>query len=196
MKKTFAVAALALAAAQAAWAQPVPTIRPLVGMGFTFGGDTVARVVYNNGDSDKVRAGGLVAFTTGVEMTFSPLVSTQALIGYHVDGVAASNGDVKFDRYPAELLGHFRLSDTFRVGGGARYTAKARTRSSGAASGTVPSENFKPAWGTVVEGEFTIGRNLGIKLRYVSEKFDSETFPGAPKLKGNHGGIYFVGYFF
>lgn len=194
MKTKLALAALALGAAQGAWAQPV--VRPLVGMGFTFGGDTVARVVYDNGDSDKVRAGGLVAFTTGVEMTFSPLVSAQALIGYHVDGVAASNGDVKFDRYPAELLGHFRLTDTFRVGGGARYTAKARTRSSGAASGTVPSEDFKPAWGTVVEGEFTIGRNLGIKLRYVSEKFDSDTFPGAPKLKGNHGGIYFVGYFF
>ncbi len=194
MKKKLAVAALALGAAHAAWAQPV--VRPLVGLGFTFGGDTVARVVYNDGESDKVRAGGLIAFTTGLEMAFSPLVSAQALIGYHVDGIAASNGDVKFDRYPAELLGHYRLTDTFRIGGGARYTARARTRSSGAASSTVPSEDFKPAWGTVVEGEFTIGRNLGIKLRYVSEKFDSETIPGAPKLKGNHGGIYVVGYFF
>jgi hypothetical protein len=194
MKKNLAVAALALGLAQAAWAQPV--VRPLIGMGFTFGGDTVARVIYDDGDSEKVRAGGLVAFTTGVEMAFTPLVSAQALIGYHVDGVAASNGDVKFDRFPAELLGHFRLTDTFRIGGGARYTSRARTRSSGAASSTVPSENFKPAWGSVVEGEFTLGRNLGIKLRYVSEKFDSETFPGAPKLKGNHGGIYIVGYFF
>lgn len=193
MKKNLAVAVLALGAAQAVWAQPV--VRPLVGMGFTFGGDTVARVVYDNGDSEKVRAGGLIAFTTGLEMSFSPLVSAQALIGYHVDGVTASNGDVKFDRYPAEFLGHYRLTDTFRVGGGARYTAKARTRSSGAASGTVPSEDFKPAWGTVVEGEFTIGRNLGIKLRYVSEKFDSKT-AGNPSLKGNHGGIYIVGYFF
>lgn len=194
MKKKLAVAALALVASHAAWAQPV--VRPLVGLGFTGGGDTVARVVYSNGDSDKVRAGGMVAFTTGLEFGFSPLVSAQALIGYHVDGIAASNGDVKFDRYPAELLGHYRLSDTFRIGGGARYTARARTRASGAASGTVPNEDFKAALGTVVEGEFTLGRNLGIKLRYVSEKFDSETFPGAQKLKGNHGGIYFVGYFF
>ncbi|MBX3626101.1 MAG: outer membrane beta-barrel protein [Rhizobacter sp.] len=193
MKTKLAVAALALGAVQAASAQPV--VRPLVGLGFTFGGDTVAPIAYTNGDSDKVRAGGLIAFTTGVEMTFSPLVSAQALIGYHVDGVAASNGDVKFDRYPAELLGHFRLTDTFRVGGGARYTDKARTRSSGAASIDVPSESYKPAWGTVVEGEFTIGRNLGIKLRYVSEKFEPET-AGGRTLKGNHGGIYFVGYFF
>lgn len=193
MKTKLALAALALGAAQGAWAQPV--VRPLVGLGFTFGGDTVAPIAYTNGDSDKVRAGGLIAFTTGVEMTFSPLVSAQALIGYHVDGVAASNGDVKFDRYPAELLGHFRLTDTFRVGGGARYTDNARTRSSGAASVSVPSESYKPAWGTVVEGEFTIGRNLGIKLRYVSEKFEPETV-GSRTLKGNHGGIYFVGYFF
>lgn len=194
MKKKLAVAALALGAAHAAWAQPV--VRPLLGMGFTFGGDTVARVVYDNGDSDKVRAGGLIAFTTGVEMQFSPLVSAQALIGYHVDGVTASNGDVKFDRFPAEFLGHYRLTDNFRIGGGARYTARARTRSSGAAAAAVPSEDFKPTWGSVVEGEFLIGRNLGIKLRYVSEKFDSKTISGAPELKGNHGGIYLVGYFF
>jgi hypothetical protein len=195
MKKTLAVAVLALGASSAAWAQPVQ-VRPLVGMGFTFGGDTVARVVYTNGDSEKVRAGGLIAFTTGLEMQFTPLVSAQTLIGYHVDGVTASNGDVKFDRFPAELLGHFRLTDTFRVGGGARYTARARTRSSGTAASTVPSEDFRPAWGSVVEGEFIIGRNLGIKLRYVSEKFESKTFSGAPDLKGNHGGIYIVGYFF
>ncbi|MBL0728650.1 outer membrane beta-barrel protein [Piscinibacter sp. HJYY11] len=194
MKKKLAVAALALGAAHAAWAQPV--VRPLVALGVTGGGDTVARVVYSNGDSDKVRAGGMVALVTGVEMGFTPLVSAQALIGYHVDGITASNGDVKFDRYPVEFLGHYRLTDSFRLGGGARYTARARTRSSGAASGTVPNEDFKPAWGTVVEGEFTVSRNFGIKLRYVSEKFDSKTFPGAPELKGNHVGVYFVGYFF
>lgn len=194
MKKTLAVAIVALSAAGASWAQPV--VRPLLGMGFTFGGDTVARVVYTNGDSDKVRAGGLVAFTTGVEMQFTPLVSAQTLIGYHVDGITASNGDVRFDRVPAELLGHFRLTDTFRIGGGARYSSRVRTRSSGEASGTVPDENFRNTLGSVVEGEFTLGRNLGIKLRYVSEKFKSRTFPGAPDLDGSHVGIYVVGYFF
>lgn len=195
MKKTFAVAALSLGVAGSAWAQPVQ-VRPLVGMGFTFGGDTVARVSYSNGDSEKVRAGGLIAFNTGLELQFSPLVSVQTIVGYHVDGVSASNGDVKFDRFPAEVLGHFRLTDTFRVGGGARYSMRPRARSSGAAAGTVPDEDFKNALGAVIEGEFTLGRNLGIKLRYVSEKFQSKTFPGAPDLKGNHAGIYLVGYFF
>lgn len=193
MKKSFAVAALVFCAG-ATWAQPVQ-VRPLVGLGFTFGGDTVAPVYYDTGESDKVRAGGLIALTTGLEMQFSPLVSAQALIGYHADGVAASDGDVRFDRIPAELLGHFRLTDTFRVGGGVRYSSRVRTRSSGDAVAFVQNEDYKNTLGTVVEGEFTLGRNLGIKLRYVSEKFDSKT-AGNPSLKGNHGGIYIVGYFF
>lgn len=195
MKKHIAVAALAMGFVGAACAQAVQ-VRPLVAMGFTNGGDTVARVVYTDGDSDKVRAGGMIAFNAGLELEFSPLVSAQTMIGYHVDGITASNGDVRFDRFPVELLGHFRLTDTFRIGGGARYTPKARTRSSGDASSAVPDEDFKPAWGSVVEGEFTLGRNLGIKLRYVSERFKSKTFPGLSDVKGNHVGLYIVGYFF
>ena len=195
MKKSLAVATLALGAASASWAQPVQ-VRPLVGLGFTGGGDTVARVVYADGDSDKVRAGGLIALTTGAEFQFTPLVSAQALVGYHADNISASDGEVRFARVPFELLGHFRLNDWFRVGGGARYSTHIRTRASGSASGVVPNEDFKDSLGAVVEGEFTVGRNLGIKLRYVSEKFKSETFPGAPDLKGNHVGLYLVGYFF
>lgn len=195
MKRNLSIAAFTLVAAGAACAQAVE-VRPLVALGFTGGGDTVARVVYSNGESDKVRAGGLIAINGGLELVFSPLVSTQMMVGYHVDNVSASNGEVRFDRVPIEALGHFRLNDLFRVGGGVRYTTNARTRSSGAASGVVPDEDFKPSLGTVVEGEFTIGRHLGVKLRYVSEKFKSKTFPGAPDLKGNHAGIYIVGYFF
>jgi hypothetical protein len=195
MKRSLAVATLAFGMAATAWAQPVQ-VRPLLGLGLTGGGDTVARVVYSDGDSDKVRAGGLIALTTGLELQFTPLVSVQTLVGYHADNISASNGEVRFDRVPVELLGHFRLNDAFRVGGGARYSTRVRTRASGAASGVVPNEDFEDTLGAVVEGEFTIGRNFGIKLRYVSEKFESKTFPGASDLKGNHVGIYLVGYFF
>lgn len=195
MKKSLAVATLAFGAASAAWAQPVQ-VRPLLGLGFTFGGDTIAQADYDNGDSEKVRAGGLIALTTGVELQFSPLVSTQLLVGYHADNISNDSGKVRFDRVPIEALGHYRLTDWLRIGGGARYSTRARIRSSGTAAAVVPSEELKDTLGAVVEGEFTIGRNLGIKLRYVSEKFKSETFPGAPDIKGNHVGVYLVGYFF
>lgn len=194
MKKSIACAALGLAMAGGAFAQGV-VVRPLIGMGFTFGGDTIATVNYTDGDSAKVHAGGLVAFNGGLELQFTPLVSAQAMISYHVDRANASNGSVRFERTPVEFLGHFRLNDVFRLGGGARYTSAAKTRASGDATGAIPNEDFKATWGTVVEGEFFATPSLGIKLRYVSEKFKSKTYPFLSDVDGSHGGVYLVYYF-
>lgn len=194
MKKSIAIAAFGLAMAGGALAQGVQ-VRPLVGMGLTFGGDTIATVNYTDGDSAKVHAGGLFALNGGLELQFTPLVSAQAMLSYHVDRANASNGSVRFERTPLELLGHFRLNDWFRVGGGARYTSGAKTRATGEASGAIVNEDFKPAWGTVVEGEFFATQSFGIKLRYVSEKFKSKTFPFLSDVDGSHGGVYFMYYF-
>lgn len=194
MKKSIAFAAVALALAGGA-AQAVE-VRPLLGMGFTFGGDTLVGVTYTNGDTAKVHAGGLIAFHGGVDVQFTELVSAQALVGYHVDRANASNGDVVFDRTPVELLGHFKLTDWMRVGGGARYTGNAKLRSDGYVGSLVGDADFKPTWGTVVEAEFFPVRSWGIKARYVSEKFKVKDFPGASTIDGSHGGIYFSYYFF
>ncbi len=194
MKKSIACAALGLAMAGGAFAQGVH-VRPLIGTGITFGGDTIATVNYTDGDSAKVHAGGLFAFGGGLELQFTPLVSAQAMLSYHADRANASNGSVRFERTPLELLGHFRLNDWFRIGGGARYTSSAKTRATGDASGPIANEDFKPTWGTVVEGEFFPMHSLGIKVRYVSEKFKSKTFPYLNDVDGSHGGVYVVYYF-
>ena len=146
-------------------------------------------------DDAKVRAGGLVAFNGGIELQFTEMVSAQALIGYHVDRTNASNGDIRFERYPLDVLGHFRVNNWFRLGGGVRYTGNAKIRASGVGLTYVANEEFKPAWGSVVEGEFFPTQSLGIKLRYVTEKFKSKTFAGAPVLNGSHGGVYLNYYF-
>lgn len=197
MKKSIVIAALAVLAAGSASAQVVK-VRPVLGMGLTVGGETIATVYYEDDDLDeaKVRSGGLFALHGGVEVQFTDFVSAQALIGYHVDRANADNGDVTWDRTPIELLGHYKLNDWFRIGGGGRYTPNARIRASGVASNTIADVDFKPAWGTVVEGEFFPMPTLGIKLRYVSERFKPENYPGGATLKGNHGGIYLNYYFF
>lgn len=197
MKKSIACAAIGLAMAGGAFAQGV-VVRPLVGMGITFGGDTIAILDYEDEDvSDaKVHAGGLVAFNGGLELQFTPLVSAQAVVSYHVDRANASNGSVRFERTPVELLGHFRLNDWFRLGGGVRYISAAKIRATGVASNTVANVDFKPNWGSVVEGEFFPTRSIGIKVRYVSEKFKAKNYPNAPLLDGSHGGVYLNYYFF
>lgn len=204
MKKSIACAAIGLAMAGGAFAQGVQ-VKGLVGMGFTFGGDTLANVRYDpnsntyGDDNAKVHAGGLIAFHGGVEVQFTNLVSAQALIGYHFDKVSGENGSVRFERYPVELLGHFRLNDWVRLGGGARYTGGATLRASGAGTGYAANTDYKPTYGSVVEGEFFVTRSFGIKLRYVSEKFKAKsiTNPNTQKanVDGSHGGIYFNYYF-
>lgn len=198
MRKIIACAAVLLSLASSAMAQGVQ-VRGVVGGGFTFGGDTLATVQYDpdddGPDSAKVHAGGLIAINAGVEVQFTDIVSGQALIGYHFDRANGSNGNVRFERYPLELLGHFRVTDWFRMGGGLRYTGAAKLRASGAGSQFAANEDFKPAFGAVFEGEFFPLQSFGIKLRYVSEKFRSKTFPQLPDADGSHGGVYFNFYF-
>lgn len=188
-----AAALLCLSAGAAAQVQ----VKGVVGGGFTFGGDTIATVRYDDNDVDdgKVHGGGLIAVNAGVEVRFTELVSAQALIGYHFDRVNASNGSIRFERYPLDLLGHFRLTDWMRVGGGLHYVERARIRSSGVGQTYVGNEDFKPSYGSVVEAEFFPVESFGIKVRYVSQKYKSKTFPSAPDLDGSHGGLYLNYYF-
>ncbi|HET7792974.1 MAG TPA: hypothetical protein VFL64_06280 [Rhizobacter sp.] len=197
MKKSIASAAVALA--MAGGAAHAVEVRGVVGGGFTFGGDTLATVRYENNDygadEAKVHAGGLIAFNAGIELRFTDLVSGQVLVGYHFDRANGDNGNVRFERFPIEFLGHFKLTEWFRVGGGLRYTNKATLRASGAGNYFATDEDFKPSYGGVVEGEFFPLQSFGIKVRYVSEKFKSKTFPQLPEADGSHGGVYFNYYF-
>jgi len=199
MKKRLLFAVALLASATGAFAQGVK-VRGVLGMGLTFGGDTLASARYDSSssygsDNVKIHAGGLIAFNGGVEVQFTDLVSSQVLISYHADRANASNGSIRFERYPLEVLGHFRANNWFRLGGGLRYTDSAKLRASGAGTGYASNEDFKPSYGSVVEGEFFPLQSWGIKLRYVSEKFRSKTNLQRADVDGSHGGVYFNYYF-
>lgn len=195
MNKNIAIAAVAWAAASSVPAQVL--VKPMVGFGVTAGGDTIATVYYQNSnvDESKVHAGALFALHGGIELQFAPRASMQFLVGYHVDQVRASNATVRWSRTPVEALGHVHLTDWFRLGGGARYSANARLHTSGVASNTIPDTSFKASVGGVVEGEFFPYRSVGIKVRYVNERFKVKNAFANESLDGSHGGVY-VGYYF
>jgi hypothetical protein len=180
--------ALALAAAGSTQAQPVTTARSLqgfVGFGLMGGGKTLATVQYTNGDTAKVHSGGLVDFRVGMDWhTPGSPFALQASVGYFVDRNSASNGSVRFQRYPFELLGYGYIGDKVRLGGGLRATSGAKLTGNGFASG-VGNTSFKTSAGLVLEGEYLATRNIGITGRFVSEKY---TAPNGVKISGNHVG--------
>lgn len=180
---TAVVATLGTAQAQTATYGPAPT-RFLLGMGVSAGGDELASAHYTNGDNVNLHGGGVVYFSAGVDYRFAPAFSLQGTLNYHVDRANAQNGTIKFERVPLELIAYYQPHPAWRVGGGVRYVSSPKLSSSGVASGLDVS--FDSTTSAVIEGEYFVGPQLGIKLRYVNETFKAR---GYADVDGSHVGL-------
>jgi len=202
-KTILSLALLALSAGAQAQLAPADNaggiqLRPFLALGLTWGGDKLDSVEWDNGHSTTIRAGGLVDLRGGVDIHFESPLSVQVSVGYHfqtVNGETTSGDDGRktFDRYPIEVLGHWDLSDQWRIGGGARWSTKPKFSSSGALD--VGNVEFEPRTGAVLEVEYFTSRNLAFKLRGVHEKYKLKGFSTAPEYDGSHIGAY-VSYYF
>lgn len=167
--------------------------QPLLGVGLTVGGDKfIEGIQYSDGYSEDIAAGQFLQVYAGVRYQAVPQFSVQATAGYHVDQTRrSSNGNARFARYPFEALAHFHVTDQVRVGGGVRFVTGARFTSSGLLAQGNPS--FDDTTGAVAEIEYLAAPQLGLKLRYVSEKYQAKPpFSGA--LDGSHVGFMFNWY--
>jgi hypothetical protein len=167
-------------------------LRPMIGGGFTAGGDKLATVFFTDGSSEDIKAGQLIQFYAGLVYQSVPQFSVQATVGYHVDDSGDDDAKLRFSRYPLEVLGHYHINDKWRFGGGVRFVNNAKFASSGDLS--VPKVEFDNTTGVVVEGEFSFSRHLGLKLRYVSEEYEAKGSVGSA-VDGSHVGVMLNVYF-
>jgi hypothetical protein len=194
MKTLVISAALATFALTAsAQGQDNRAVRPLIGIGLTFGGDKLATADFTDGTSDTIRAGGLVTFYGGVEFRATDVLAVQATVGYHVDDTrAASNGSIRFSRYPVDVLALFSINDKVRLGGGVEFVNSPKLTGSGAV-GSFTVE-FKNSVGLVLEGEYLFTRNFGMKARAASHTFKIKG--SSEEVNGSYGGLMLNYYFF
>jgi len=188
-------ASCCLALATGAQAGPESTVRPLLGGGLTVGGDTLVDVTFVNAagqtlDTSRVKAGQLLQVYGGLEYQPVSRFSLQATVGYHWHNTEGADGQFKFSRYPVELLGHYHINDSWRVGAGARLVRRAKLELHSSNPGNLIDAvgKFDNTTGTVIEGEYVVDRKVGFKLRYVSEKYQAPAlFTG--KVDGSHVGL-------
>lgn len=198
MKKMYFLIALAIASLDMAHAQdvaPAPIDKPmrvLLGAGLTFGGDMLAKAHYTNGGDIMIHAGSMVALNAGIDYRVTPELSLQGTVGYHGDNASASNGHVRFDRYPIELLAYYNVAPQWRIGGGARYTTNVELSSSGAGA-CAGNYEFDNTLSAVAEAEYILSPHWGLKLRFVGEKFKEKLT--STKIDANHVG-FFANYYF
>ena len=194
MKKIVFAAAIAAASigAQAQVAAPVKPWRWVAGIGITAGGAKLATADYSDGTSANIKAGSGLALLAGAEYRLNPEFSVQGTVGYHIHFTPeASNGDANFSRVPLELIGYFHPNQQWRVGGGLRHTSAVKLNVKGAAY--YMDRDYQDATGALVEVEYFTAPNIGVKVRFVNEKFKQEG--SRREVSGNHVGLLLNAYF-
>jgi outer membrane protein W len=192
IKHTLAACAISLASVTLAQAQTASPVRFLVGAGINAGGDRLAATRYSDANSSKIKAGGGLQLLAGVDYRVNQQVSLQANIGVHANYTSeASVGNPNFKRIPLELLAYYHFNADWRVGGGARLISSPKLN--GAGKGSFMDRDFKNTVGLVLEAEYFVSSNFGVKVRAVSEKYEFKA--GGGDVSGNHVGLFGSYYF-
>mgnify|MGYP002700549419 CR=1 FL=1 len=176
------LAALLIAATPSLALADLPTEAPapqkkidfLVGTGITFGGDDIADVRVIDYDDDEssqdVSAGALLHLYTGINAYIpNSDFSVQTTIGYHVDGIFASNGSVEFTRYPLELIPYYNF-DRIRIGLGLSYHLNPEF--SGDNDARLGDREYDNALGLVASVEVKLGSSFALGLHYTDIDYD------------------------
>jgi hypothetical protein len=184
-----AAAAMLLGLTGVAHAESEVTYHPLVGLGLTAGGDRLVEAAYTDGTSAKITAGGLVQIYAGFEARFE-LMTAQINVGYHFERANASNGNLTYERYPVEILAHYKLTPQWRIGGGVRRISEAKLNG----SGVVNNADIKlgASTGPVLEAEYLFSANSGLKARVVKDRYTLST---GKEVDGSHFGLMWTYYF-
>ncbi len=144
-------------------------VRPVVRIGFDFGGDKLASATFTNGSTDTIKAGEFIYLGGGLSViTDSKDIEVEVTLSYKNDNINASNGKIDWTRYPLDALVFYRMPK-FRLGGGLTYHLGPKLSGSGAASNI--NGNFDDSLGFLLEGDYLITQKVNVGLRYTNIKY-------------------------
>ncbi|MFT3929493.1 MAG: outer membrane beta-barrel protein [Spongiibacteraceae bacterium] len=160
--------------------------------GFTAGGDKVATIEFEDGDTADVRAGGEFLLGAGVDYRFSPNWELQLTLNYQVDREKADNGDASFHRMPIDLLG-FYSQGPHRFGGGLTYHMNSEFETDFDDFDENSSVDFDDALGLVLEYDYFVSEALSLGVRYTDIEY--KVTGSSQKIDGSYVGLMMNIYF-
>ena len=173
-------------------------LKPILQMGYDFGGTTLATVEhdgYYESSINKIRAGQGLSFEAGAVID-SPNLELQFLIGYKFDNESASNGDVTWDIIPFTALAMFK-SHRWKFGGGLTYHLNPALNGSfkgydgnGDYFHDEADDEYENAFGAVAQMQYRLTNNfsMGLKGTFIEYKLKKDNTITA---KGNAIGVNF-----
>jgi len=197
MKRTasfFSASALALLISVSGTAAAQTVSNPFsltAGAGYARGGDTVIVGEYTDGSITNIKAGNGLDLYVGAAYRLGEKFAVQGDIGYQSSTGNAVNGELTFKRIPVELLGYFYLTNTWRLGAGARFDERVKLSGSGVAVSI--QQDFDSAVGGIAEIEYLFTPEFGVKFRAVKETFKPTGYTN--KFSGDQAAIFLTVYF-
>lgn len=178
-------------------------IKWFAGLGLTQGGDELAEAevyYYDDWHDEDIRAGELVTITAGAVIYLPmPSLSIQASIGYHADEIGSYDDDIKFDRYPLELIPFYNFNN-HRLGAGLSYHISPELDLDDLGG---PGVDFDDALGWLIEYDYSFSgwkkSGVVLGLRYLWIDYDVDEIAGISTsgmdVEGDHVGIH-INYIF
>jgi hypothetical protein len=197
-------------------------LRPFIGIGFSWGGSTIAPLkmvpqgTTTQYDED-ISAGAGLDLRVGLnyKLPESPF-SLQAAFAYNNDGIGGIDGKYGyFRRFPIELIARWHFSERGTVGLGVRKATQGRFQVGGRICTYTDKNDVEQSCdghasmvssgGVLIEGEYALTPSWGIKARYVHESFKMKDVPATwaavdvtqegKKYDADHIGLLTVYYF-
>lgn len=156
----------------------------LLGIGFTTGGDTLAR--FTDGTSQRAGDGAGLHIGYELEVNKQHRYFVRATVGKNTDDPNLRNGFTKLQRTPYTLL-VMKQNGNHQFGGGVAYHSNQTWNFSGPGVGS-DSINYKNALGFTVQYGWQFGRYGELGARYTNIDYDRED--GGRGIDASHFGAY------
>lgn len=142
--------------------------------GLMNGGDDVGGLVYDNGDTVKVSAGGLFAIGAALRTIHSEDFVSKFNAKYEMDNATATNADATFSRFAIDALAGYKLNENITFYGGVTYHLSPEYSEEDDYSSFRAS--YESSLGLVIEAAYNITNSSELSLRYVRAEYDVESF--------------------
>ncbi len=176
-----------------------PGLHLVLNAGLTYGGDTIYKAVYTNGNTSNVKGGSLLQLGIGgLWQSDQAPVALMLSANYHFDNVSGTNGNLKFSRVPIEMLAYYTGKERFRIGGGIRLVNS--PEAGGTVNGISDKITFDNCNGLVGEIGYQLSSQGWLNFRFVSEQYQGKThttgtgttsLAGTAPISGSHLGMNF-----
>lgn len=171
------------------------TLKPMLQMGYDWGGTTLATVQHTYEGTNEIRAGQGLSFEAGASLgNPSSNMELQFLVGYKFDSDNASNGDVTWDVIPFTALAMFK-AQRWKFGGGVTYHLNPALSggfsgydNSGAYYNDTVNDEYDNAVGGVAQIQYMASNSFAIGLKGTFIEYELKSDPSYI-AKGNSIGI-------